>query len=114
MALLDDKNENGISRRAFARMAGAVPLVGILPAEFAREPNPQAQAASDTAQSDLKPHPALTPDQAPKLDEALGRLAGQLAQLRKHTLPYSAEPAFTFHAEVPRRVARTPSATPKG
>lgn len=114
MALQKDENKNVISRRAFARMAGAVPLVGIVRAGFAHETKRPAQAASDATLPDLKPHPALTADQAAKLDEALGRLAGQLGQLRKHTLPYSAEPAFTFRAEVPRRAAPAPAATGKG
>jgi hypothetical protein len=67
----------------------------------------QAAQPQSTAppQPELKFHPALTPDQTAKLDEALTRLASQLAQMRKRTLPYSAEPAFVFRAEAPRRPA---------
>jgi hypothetical protein len=109
---------DSITRRDFGRFAvvsaAAVPLAGISSLEAAPETStpPQKQAAAnEDSKPDLKPHPSLTPGQAAKLDEALGRLAGQLGEIRKHRLAYSAEPAFTFRAEIPRRVA---PAIPKG
>lgn len=107
-----DTTERGLSRRDFGRItiagAAALPLAGLSSIEAARETataaHIQAQAtAGDPPKPDLKPHAALTPDQAAKLDESLTKLAGQLAQMRKHPLPYIAEPAFTFHAELPHR-----------
>ena len=106
--------KGGISRREFGQIAvvgaAVAPLAAISARASATNSAPQAQAAATVnPPADLKPHPALTAEQAAKLDEALSRLAAQLGQLRKHTLPYGAEPAFVFRAEMPRHPPAAPA-----
>lgn len=109
-----------ISRREFGRIAAvAVPLAAVavpLTATAGTSTSViEVQASGgDSAKPDLKPKPALTAEQAGKMDEALTKLSGQLDQLRKHTLAYGAEPAFVFKAEAPRRTAPAASAARKG
>lgn len=122
---MDDtaKRSAEISRREFGRIAVlasaastvAAPIASaaVVSKPVAEAPATEAAQASGTpSAADLKPKPALTTEQAPKLDEALGRLAAQLGQMRKHTLPYSTEPAFVFKAEPPHR--SLPALSPKG
>jgi hypothetical protein len=106
-----------ISRREFGRIAAVAGAVAVPFAAKAGMNAGLAEAQSpggDSAKPDLKPKPALTAEQMGKMDEALTKLAGQLGQLRKHTLAYGAEPAFVFRAEAPRRAMPAAPAGRKG
>ena len=110
-------NKGRISRREFGRIAAVAGAMAVPLATTAAMPTSVVEAQStgeDSAKPDLRPKPALTAEQAGKMDEALTKLAGQLGQLRKHTLAYGAEPAFVFKAEAPRRAVPAASAARKG
>lgn len=88
-----------ISRREFSILAvvgaAAAPLAGV----SLQTPKPSADEPAVPAMK-----PALTEEQQKKLAEEVARRERDTAEMRGHTLPYGAEPAFVFRVRVaPRR-----------
>jgi hypothetical protein len=107
-----------ISRREFAKLAGAAALVAPLAVTARDEPlapgmvwpqeapkKPEAPAPAQPAQQPEAPKLKLSKEQEEAVKKAVERRDRQLAAMRSRSLPYDAEPAFVFSV---RRRPRQP------
>ena len=98
-----------MGRRQFAKLAGSAVLVAPLaPALTWRQESKSVPAKPEPASPGQQAEPAkpepklkLTKEQEERVKQALERRDRQLAAVRSHTLPYSAEPAFVFRVRLP-------------
>ena len=87
-----------ISRREFNLLAVAgAAVVAPLSTTYALA----SRVGQEPSAADAKPkaRPALTAEQAKKVEEEIGKREEQMASIRGRTLPYGLEPAFVFHVQ---------------
>jgi hypothetical protein len=86
-----------ISRRHFAKIAAATAAAAPVGALLAA---PQAPAQTPAAPPE--PRVKLTPEQEPRVRQAVDRRDRQLGNFRSRALPYELEPAFVFKVKSKR------------
>ena len=94
-----------ISRRGFAKLAGATaivaPMAGAAVAAATTQGAPQQSAAqASPAPAAAAPKYGMTAEQEERVKQAVERGERERAPLRSHPIAYSAEPSFVFRARV--------------
>lgn len=82
-----------ITRRAVARLLVAGPAAAALPALIGAQPT----AARRTSR------PALSASERREMEKSVKQLQDTVAKLRKVSVTMGSEPAFVFHAILPKR-----------
>lgn len=91
-----------ISRRGFAKLAGATaivaPMAGVAAAAGTQSAAQQSAAQASPAAAAAAPKYGMTAEQEERVKQAVERSERGRGSLRSHPIAYSAEPSFVFRA----------------